>query len=250
MFETKIRIYQMRTKTISALMSATILGAFLSSPASAEEESAYTFTGNINLVSDYRFRGVSLNNEDIAVQGGVDLTYKLSDGFSLYIGNWNSNLNSDTGFGSVEVDLYAGITGAVDNINWKLGVVGYIYPDAKDVSYYEVQGEVSTTLGPVTAAFGTYIAPKQQNYGNKTGVYLYTNLSAAIPDTPFTVKAGLGYEDYAAFSKKLDWNVGVNYTYKIATLGVSYVDTNRTAVYAPGKDGADATVLVTLGVVF
>jgi uncharacterized protein (TIGR02001 family) len=240
----------MRPKTISALMTATMFSAFLSSPAFAADDSPYTFSGNVNVVSDYRFRGVSLNNEDIAVQGGVDFSYKLSDGFSLYLGNWNSNLNSSTGFGSVEVDLYGGITGAVDNINWKLGVVGYIYPDAKNVSYYEVQAEVSTTIGPVTAALGTYIAPKQQNYGNQTGVNIYANLSAAIPETPFTVKAGVGYEDYAAFNNKLDWNVGVNYTYKFATLGVSYVDTNRTAVYAPGKDGADATILVTLGVVF
>ncbi len=240
----------MRSNFVSALMSATIAGAVFSAPAMAQEESAFDVSGNVSVVSDYRFRGVSLNKEDIAVQGGVDFTYALSDGFSIYLGNWNSNLNSTTGFGDVEVDLYGGISGAVDNLNWKLGLVYYIYPDARNVNYYEVQGEVSTTLGPVTAAFGAYLAPKQVNYGNKTGIYLYTNLSAAIPETPFTVKAGLGYEDYASFSNKLDWNIGVSYSYKIATLSVSYVDTNRTSPYDLTKDAADATVLVSLGVAF
>jgi uncharacterized protein (TIGR02001 family) len=240
----------MRSNFISALMSATIIGAALSVPAIAEEESAYDLSANIGVVSDYRFRGVSLNKEKIAVQGGIDFSYALSETLSIYLGNWNSNLESSTGFGDIEVDLYGGITGSVDNLNWKLGVVGYIYPDAKDVNYYELQAEVSTTVGPVTAAFGAYLAPKQKNYGDKTGVYLYTNLSAAIPETPFTVKAGLGYEDYAFFSNKLDWNVGVSYSYKIATLSVSYVDTNRTSPYDVTKDAADATVLVSLGLAF
>ncbi len=237
---------------IKKLTTAVLLStAALSTAAQAEEASSpWGFSANINVVSDYRFRGVSLNTEDVAVQGGVDVTYALSDGLSLYVGNWNSSLTKAAGFGGLESDLYGGITGTADALTWKLGVVSYLYPDASNVDYYEVQGEVSTALGPVTAAFGTYIAPKQKNYGDKTGVYLYTNLSASVPDTGFTVKGGLGYEDNAFFNNKLDWNLGVFYAYKMVTLGVSYIDSNKSAAYAPGKDGADATIVGSIGIVF
>lgn len=233
--------------TAAVLLSAAAMA--VTAPVFAEEASSpLTASANINLVSDYRFRGVSLNLEKFAVQGGVDLSYAVSDNFSIYVGNWNSTLETATGFGNPEVDLYGGMTGKVENFGWKLGVVGYLYPDASNVNYYEVQGEVSTTVGPVSAAFGTYIAPKQKNFGDKTGVYLYTNLSAAIPDTGFTVKGGLGYEDNAYFSNKIDWNLGVSYTYKVFTAGVSYIDTNRASPYGVGKDAADATVVGTIGI--
>ncbi len=230
-------------KLTAAVLCSTAALVACASAFAEEASSPWSISANAGVYSDYRFRGVSLNTENVAVQGGVDASYAVSDGLSIYVGNWNSSLAKAAGFGDIEVDLYGGVTGAVENFTWKLGVVSYLYPDASNVDYYEVQGEVSTTIGPVTAAFGTYIAPRQVNYGDKTGVYLYTNLSAGIPDTGFTVKGGLGYEDNAFFNNKIDWNLGVFYTYKIATLGISYIDTNRSAPYAVTKDAADATVV-------
>jgi uncharacterized protein (TIGR02001 family) len=236
----------MMKKLTAAVLLCT---AGLSAPVSvlAEEASSpWSLSANAGVYSDYRFRGVSLNTENIAVQGGVDASYAISEGVSFYVGNWNSSLDKDAGFGNMEVDFYGGVTGTADNVTWKLGAVSYLYPDAKNVDYYEIQAEVATTVGPLTAAFGTYIAPKQKNFGDKTGVYLYTNLSAGIPDTGVTVKGGFGYEDNAYFNSKLDWNIGAFYTYKIATIGLSYIDTNRTALYPVNKNGADGTVVGSL----
>ena len=42
-------------------------------------------TGNISLVSDYRFRGISQTFEKPAIQGGFD--YAHASG--IYLGNWN-----------------------------------------------------------------------------------------------------------------------------------------------------------------
>jgi uncharacterized protein (TIGR02001 family) len=240
----------MITKTTAAAL-LTVSTIFASTSAFAEEASSpWSLSANAGVYSDYRFRGVSLNTENIAVQGGVDASYALSDSVSFYVGNWNSTLDKDAGFGNLEVDLYGGVTGTAENVTWKLGLVSYLYPDANNVDYYEIQAEASSAIGPVTAAFGTYIAPKQKNYGNKTGVYLYSNLSAGIPDTGFTLKAGLGYEDNAFFNNKIDWNVGAFYTYKVVTLGLSYVDTNKSAPYAVTKDAADASVVGSLVVNF
>jgi uncharacterized protein (TIGR02001 family) len=240
----------MINKTTAAALLA-VSAVFATTSAFAEESSSpWSFSANAGVYSDYRFRGVSLNTENIAVQGGVDASYALSDSVSVYVGNWNSTLDKDAGFGNMEVDFYGGFTGTADNVTWKLGVVSYLYPDANNVDYYEIQAEAATTIGPVTAAFGTYLAPKQKNFGDKTGIYLYSNLSAGIPDTGFTLKAGAGYEDNAFFNNKIDWNVGAFYTYNIATVGISYIDTNKSSPYAGTKDAADATVVGSLVINF
>lgn len=246
----------MTTKTaIRTALAASVVGAALAStPVVAQEEaSALDVSANASIVSDYRFRGVSLNTEDFAAQGGVDATYKLGEVASFYIGNWNSSLNDDTGYGSYEVDLYTGFTGTMGAVGWKTGVIGYFYPDdSQGTDYYELQGEVSGAVGPATMAVGVFYAPKQVNYGDERGLYLYTSASAGISNTPLTVKATLGYEDNAFYNDKLDWSVGVSATIDMFTASVSYVDTNRATPYgtALDKDASDAAMVASIGVVF
>ena len=67
---------------------------------------AQTVTGNVTLVSDYRFRGVSQSFCQLAINSGLDYTH--STGFCL--GNWNSSVSSssyNSGAG-LAVDLYGG----------------------------------------------------------------------------------------------------------------------------------------------
>jgi len=87
-----------------------------------------TATTNINLVSDYRFRGIDQTWGKPAVQGGADLT--LANG--IYAGVWASNVsgNSYPG-GSLEMDYYAGYNGKInDDFGYTLGGYGYYYPGA------------------------------------------------------------------------------------------------------------------------
>jgi uncharacterized protein (TIGR02001 family) len=234
-------------------VGAAAIGA---TPALAQEEEAsgpLDISANIGLYSDYRFRGVSLNEEDIAIQGGVDLSYAVSDNVSLYVGNWNSTLEDDVGYGDTEVDLYGGITGSAGNVGWKLGGIAYLYPDASGVDYYELQAEVNGEVGPATLAAGVFIAPSQSNFGSKTGKYFYTNASYGIPDTPITLKATLGHEDNAFFNNKLDWSLGASFGWKVFTFGVAYIDSNRTALYAEGAkifDASDGTFVFNLTAAF
>src|SRR3546814_4134384 len=66
----------------------------------ADGESAFELTGNVALVSEYRFRGVDLSGGDFAVQGGIDLAH--SSGIDA--GAWGYSLDEDTvGFGSAEI---------------------------------------------------------------------------------------------------------------------------------------------------
>jgi uncharacterized protein (TIGR02001 family) len=85
-------------------------------------------TTNVNLVSDYRFRGIDQTWGKPAVQGGADLT--LANG--IYAGVWASNVsgNSYPG-GSLEMDLYAGYNGKInDDFGYTVGGYGYVYPGA------------------------------------------------------------------------------------------------------------------------
>jgi uncharacterized protein (TIGR02001 family) len=98
--------------------------------AQTEATAEHTVTGNVNLVTDYRFRGISQSWGRPAVQGGID--YSHSSGW--YLGNWNSSVSSNSynNGASLEADLYGGYRfepapGTLVDV----GVLSYIYPSAR-----------------------------------------------------------------------------------------------------------------------
>lgn len=96
--------------------------------ADAPAAPAMTATTNINLVTQYRFRGIDQTWGTPAVQGGVDLS--LASG--IYAGLWASNVsgNSYPG-GNLELDYYAGYNGKInDDLSVTVGGYGYWYPGA------------------------------------------------------------------------------------------------------------------------
>ena len=77
--------------SVRSLLAATLLAgsALTATPAFAQDEEAgpgVTVSGNVALVTDYRFRGVSLSAGDMALQGGIDAA---TDG-GFYVGTWAS----------------------------------------------------------------------------------------------------------------------------------------------------------------
>ena len=79
-------------------------------------------TGNVSLVSDYRFRGLTQTFEEPAFQGGFD--YAHSSGF--YVGNRNSSI-SDTFYGGspLEMDFYAGYKPTFGAVTGDVGILFY-----------------------------------------------------------------------------------------------------------------------------
>lgn len=87
-----------------------------------------TATANVNLVSQYRFRGIDQTWGRPAVQGGADLSF--ANGF--YAGTWASNVsgNSYPG-GNLELDYYAGYNGKIgEDLGYTVGGYSYWYPGA------------------------------------------------------------------------------------------------------------------------
>lgn len=114
-------------KLLTAAVTTAILAGFGSTQAVAGDE--FEISGNIALVSDYRFRGISQSDEDPAVQGGFDVGFE--PGF--YLGTWGSSIDfgggNDTGsFSTMELDYYGGWRGPIGDSDFGIDV-GYAYYD-------------------------------------------------------------------------------------------------------------------------
>lgn len=214
-----------------AAMSVAMSAVAVSAPAFAQDEAEeasgpITVTGGAALVSDYRFRGVSLSDKDFAFQ--PYLTVKHESG--LYAGIWGSNLAENAG-DDVEVDLYAGFAGG-DAVTYDIGATYYVYPGASGLNYVELTGKLGTTVGPATIGGQLSYVPSQDNTGNTDNIYVATNAAIALPDSPITLTGSVGYEDGAFGDDKIDWSIGATAAVSVFTLGVAYVDTNRRSTFA------------------
>lgn len=98
--------------------------------AASAQSAEHSLSGNLSLVSDYRFRGISQTWRQPAVQGGFD--YAHSSG--AYAGVWASNVsgNSYNNGAGLELDLYGGYKLSLSHdLTLDLGALAYVYPGAK-----------------------------------------------------------------------------------------------------------------------
>lgn len=245
----------MRT-SVKALLGTTLFAAsaITATPAFADETdapSAVTVSGYVQGVSDYRFRGLSLSGGDAAIQGSINVNH--SSGF--YVGAWASSLEDSAVYGSTELDLYGGWTGEVTpGLTADAGLLYYVYPNGNvgDANVFEPYASLSTTIGPVSAKVGAAYAWKQDSLGGDDNLYIYTDLGAAIPNTPVSLSAHLGYTSGPLSPKFLtgapgydgfDYSVGASYAItKNLSLGVSYVGVDGRSIDSFSNDAVVATV--------
>lgn len=226
-----------------ASLSVALSAMAISAPAFAQDEAAeeasgpITISGGAAVVSDYRFRGVSLSDKDFAVQ--PYLTVKHESG--LYAGVWGSNLAENAG-DDIEVDLYAGFAGG-EEITYDIGATYYVYPGVSSFNYVEFTGKLGSTIGPATVGVQLSYVPSQDNTGNSDNIYYGTNATIALPNSPISIVGSMGIEDgaFTAGDEKVDWSLGLTAAVAGFTVGASYVDTNRKSVFA-FKDSAPGVV--------
>jgi len=201
-------------------------------PAWAEEGSFLggEISANISMLNDYRFRGVSLNDEGFAIQGGFDWSHE--SGF--YVGTWASNI-SDFNGASIESDFYGGYAGEVNGISFDIGGLLYSYPGGTNTDYFELYGSTGIDLGFASLTVGANYAFSNDNLGNQDNIYIYTDGEVAIPNTPLSLNLRLGFEDGAFGNKKWDWLIGTTLSYQGLDFGVSYIDTNVTGNNSDGR---------------
>ncbi|MCC2980628.1 TorF family putative porin [Sphingomonas sp. IC4-52] len=264
--------------TLLKYIPALIL-ASLALPAAAQDEEPpkpVTVSGSVGLVSDYRFRGVSQTDENLAVQGGITIAHESG----LYIGTWGSNLAGWGTFGgaNMELDLIAGYKATLDDVTVDVGATWYMYPGGfNNTDFIEPYVKVSGTMGPAALTAGLAYAPKQEalgawylngasaaagvydNPGDKNdNLYVWVDGAVGVPNTPVTLKGHVGFSNgneglgpfatsVAPTGEYIDWLIGADFAIPSTplTLGVAYVDTNLSSrdtayiqpSFSKGQDG-------------
>lgn len=192
---------------------------------------------SLAVVSDYRFRGISLSNKDPAFQPSITLTHKSG----LYASVWGSNIAANGG-DDIEVDLVGGYSGQSGPVSYGVNATYYVYPGASDLNYVEFIGNVGTNLGSAKIGVTVGYVPKQRNLADQDNLYVAITGSVPIKGTPLSLAASFGIENGAFASAKRDWSVGVTADVAGFTLGASYVDTARSGANPLGSPAAVFTI--------
>ncbi|MFC4256729.1 hypothetical protein GRI97_15610 [Altererythrobacter xixiisoli] len=278
-------------KFVGAMCVSVMACGVIASPSHAQDAAvegadsgSVTVNGSVTLASDYRFRGVSQTDGNMTVQGGLTVSHDSG----LYAGAWASNLAGWGTFGgaNMELDLLLGFKADLGGgAMLDTGLIWYMYPGgADDTDFAEIYAKLSGTTGPLTLTGGVQYAPKQYALANvsnapdsagqtQDNLYLFADGLMAVPETPFTVKAHIGYSDgnpglgpngtsVSPTGSYWDWMLGVDTSWRNLTLGVAYVDTDISDAealrlqpnFSKGQDGsgsiADGTVVLSLTAAF
>ena len=108
-----------------SLIAGAVAAAFFTCNAIAGELS---LDGTLAVTSDYRFRGISQSNDDVAMQGSINLNH--DSGF--HVGLWGSSINFNSvgnEDATLELDYTAGYAFAVADVAVDVGYIYYTYPN-------------------------------------------------------------------------------------------------------------------------
>ena len=240
-----------RIKAASLAVALSLSGAALAADAPEKKAAApaapqsvpFDFVFGARGLTDYNWRGISQSDGKPAVQAYGEL--QVMDNF-FYAGVAASSVDLATK-PTAEIDLMFGIRPKFGDFSFDLGGIGYIYTNEQQLIY---QGTIWTPKNTdmfELAAKGAYTWEDLTVGANVfytwnwlgSGAYgTYTSLTAKY-NTPF-LKGGyisgelgryfLGTTSASLGSIRLpDYtygNIGVGYTYQIATLDLRYHDTN------------------------
>lgn len=228
------RIFSIRYDKGNAMKKTILATAFFAafaSSACAQQAAAsdHTFTGNLTLASDYRFRGISQTFRKPTIQGGFD--YAHSSGF--YLGNWNSNVsgNQYPDGASLEMDFYGGYKfEAAPGLTADVGLLKYYYPGARiaGVKPDALELYVGASWKWFSAKYSHAVSDDYFGFEDADGSY-YLDLNANFEVADKTV---LGFhvgrqkfKNYGDFNYT-DYKVSVSRDFGFATLGLALVGSN------------------------
>jgi uncharacterized protein (TIGR02001 family) len=231
------------TKNIAAAVTASALALAISGSIAQAEESGPSFSANVSVTTDYRFRGISQTDSGPALQGGVDLDL----GNGVYLGTWASQV--DFAYGADETkfeqDFYGGYAGeTAGGVGYDVGYIFYAYHGSdKDEDYQEVYGSLS--FGDASLGFAY-----SDDYWFQSGefYYLSAGYSFALPsDVALDLSAGLNLFDEEIFldgsDSYIDYSVSVSKDFAGVSLSAALVGTDVSDQECFYTDWCEPTVL-------
>jgi uncharacterized protein (TIGR02001 family) len=224
-------------------------------------------TGSVAIQSDYRYRGISQNDTDPALQGSLN----WSGPMGFYVGSWASKINfNEKNFGAprnttVEWDIYGGKHFDLNGSDLNVEAYYYAYPNHDDRlagfkdSFYETIVQLSHNFDRLTLtgsaawspdffgstgngwwldASGSYMLNDWLSVGGQVGHQWIEDLSG-VPGFPYTY-----------------WDLGVTASWNNISLDLRYADSSISradcaAFNGPGNGHwCTATIIATLSYSF
>ncbi|WP_288129220.1 TorF family putative porin [Microbulbifer sp.] len=224
------------------VVSSAILGLALSTGVCAADQDAekksISVSGNVALVSDYKFRGISQTDGGPGIQGGFDVVF--ANGF--YLGTWGSNVDYAN---SLEVDYYGGFRGDItESLNFDVRYLYYDYPSTPDEAPY---GEFYGELGFQGFTFGLAYS---DDYYLETGKFLYTSADYGTELGGFGLNFHLGHNAFdsdkylgGAGDSYLDYSATINRVWGGVDWTLSLVSTDLDKAECFGEDWCDLSAV-------
>lgn len=249
----------MRDLTRFALRYGPVLALLGGSPALADDlGGGFALTGGATLVTDYRFRGISQTDRRFAVQG----TFTISHASGFYASLWGSSIDDYVANGGdAELDLIFGYKKTFKSTTIDGGVLYYYYPGSggANTDFAEPYVHLTQAFGSLSVTGTAAYAPKQRALAvdgihKEDNLYLAADLAYAIPRSPFALTGHVGHSfgpSYLTIGRQYtDWSIGASFTRKALTVGLAYVDTDK-SLYAPtGRNISKGGLVGSLGVSF
>jgi uncharacterized protein (TIGR02001 family) len=205
--------------------------AFVSLFFVASQAQAADLSGEIGVVSDYRYRGLSLSEADPALQGSLNLDL----GKGAYAGFWASSIKNENKLRS-ELDFNLGKEFELrPNLSLEISATYFAYPSSRDDNYAEATAVFSAHPGALTAKIGISAAPAQRAMSDEFGrkranLYYFGSGELELAHLPAKVTTSLGYErgafDEVGQGGKWDWSFGAEIRLDVAKFGIAYIDSN------------------------
>ena len=222
------------------LLASAVLGITSAAPLAAQAQD-YSISASIDYVTEYVFRGVSL--EDEAIQPGVEVA--VGD---FAVGAWASaGFGSDSQADTDELDLYAGYSfGLTDLISGSVGVTNYIYPDSQDTFEFSLGGALDTVLAPsLTAYYDVTLESFTLEGGVGHSFPLADKTSFDLGITAGLVDVSGGNYEYASASASLGYGFADNFS---GYVGANYVINSEDSLDFDGPTADDNLLWFGVGV--
>lgn len=208
-------------------MKKVLIGLMTSVILFAGSVSAYTINGadiygSVGISTDYVFRGISKNNENMAVIPEVGVSYNgfYLDGKAAPV---NFGFWSDANY---ELNGSLGYRGDYNDLEYDAGIVTYWHPGESRFDFVEYQGKLAYDFGFLDIGGGINYS---NDYFNQVGNSVYLSGYGGL--TPFwdvTFKVKVGYLDLLDVNdEKFDWEVSATKTFAdVFDVSLAYYDTD------------------------
>ncbi|WP_308364279.1 MULTISPECIES: TorF family putative porin [unclassified Microbulbifer] len=228
----------------TVVIASSALALAMAASTSVAAEGGVSFSGNVGVTTDYRFRGISQSDSGPAVQGGFDVDF----GNGFYAGTWASQVDFGYDGTDYEVDIYGGYAGEIsESVSYDVGYIYYGYSGGNDEEYQEIYGSVSISDLTLGLAYSN-------EYWAETGTfyYPYAEYSFALPaDLSLDLHVGLnvldedgGFLDEGEDSY-VDYSVSLGKEFGGLALSASVVGTDISDSECFDLDWCEPTVLAT-----